>query len=234
MPAAVHPNGLLDYLARQIITTVCVINAFQGATIIFNAALFLMIWFASPLQSFIPKRLDEVANFERDADRITSGKNTEGIYYQNITGMKDDLSGVRETPTVLASKARATEETAAGRDGSGRQAEAAAAVESRNGTSERVENTVADKDEVGGEERHDDEGAESDSDTSGSSDSDSEGEGSDELEKGGKDRDAERAARKEHKRKVKEDKREQRKVKVPKALKKKKMKKAKEKNRTKK
>lgn len=47
------------------------------------------------IQSFIPKSLDQVEDYERDQERIKSGKDTEGIYYQTITGLKEDLSGVR-------------------------------------------------------------------------------------------------------------------------------------------
>ena len=52
--------------------------------------------------SFIPRRLDEVAHFERDAARIASGGDTEGIYYQTVTGLATDLSGVRLVPSLLS------------------------------------------------------------------------------------------------------------------------------------
>ena len=52
--------------------------------------------------SFIPRRLDEVAHFERDAARIATGGNTEGIYYQTVTGLAPDLSGVRTVPSLLS------------------------------------------------------------------------------------------------------------------------------------
>ncbi|KAK2350577.1 non-specific serine/threonine protein kinase [Trifolium repens] len=39
-------------------------------------------------QSYIPKTLDDVKNAEEDVQRITSGKDTEGLYYQTITGLK--------------------------------------------------------------------------------------------------------------------------------------------------
>jgi RIO kinase 1 len=51
--------------------------------------------------SFIPRRLDEVAHFERDAARIATGGDTEGIYYQTVTGLASDLSGVRLVPSLL-------------------------------------------------------------------------------------------------------------------------------------
>lgn len=54
-------------------------------------------------QAFIPRALDEVDTFERDQRRLIQGKGeSEGIYYQTITGMADDLSGVRTTPALLA------------------------------------------------------------------------------------------------------------------------------------
>ena len=52
--------------------------------------------------SFIPRRLDEVSHFERDAARIASGGDTEGIYYQTVTGLATDLSGVRLVPSLLS------------------------------------------------------------------------------------------------------------------------------------
>lgn len=58
-------------------------------------------------QVFIPRKLEEVVEYERDHERIKEGRDTEFIYYQTITGMKEDLSGARLQPTVL-------EETAAG------------------------------------------------------------------------------------------------------------------------
>ena len=52
--------------------------------------------------AFIPRRLDEVAHFERDAARLADGRNTEGIYWQTVTGMEADPSkGVRTQPVVL-------------------------------------------------------------------------------------------------------------------------------------
>jgi RIO kinase 1 len=51
--------------------------------------------------SFIPRRLDEVTHFERDAARIATGGYTEGIYYQTVTGLEADLSGVRTVPSML-------------------------------------------------------------------------------------------------------------------------------------
>lgn len=156
--------------------------------------------------------------------------------------MKDDLSGVRDVPTLLARKASEAGESVQVKGDGGQRTESS----SRDGSNELEEKRTADvaglrrngselggKDDEGLGDRRT-EGGESVSESSGSSDSESEGEGSDGLGTGGKDRDAEKAARKEHKKKVKEEKREQRKSKIPKALKKKKKKQAKEKGKTKK
>ena len=63
-------------------------------------------------QSFIPRTLDQVKYFEKDIDRITNGNNTEGIYYQTIMGLKEDLSGVlaMETTASIYSNPRTIEE----------------------------------------------------------------------------------------------------------------------------
>ncbi|KAM7267717.1 hypothetical protein ACFE04_009883 [Oxalis oulophora] len=43
------------------------------------------------IQSYIPKRLDDVKNAEQDVIRITSGQDTQDMYYKTITGLKDAL-----------------------------------------------------------------------------------------------------------------------------------------------
>jgi len=56
-------------------------------------------------QAFIPKRLDEVMHYERDHDKLqaaASGQKVEGIYYQGITGFKQDMSGPRGAPAGLS------------------------------------------------------------------------------------------------------------------------------------
>ncbi|GAB2240937.1 hypothetical protein Droror1_Dr00021455 [Drosera rotundifolia] len=47
------------------------------------------------VQSFIPKRLEQVKNAEEDAFRITSGKDTGDMYYKTITGLKHSLSSTQ-------------------------------------------------------------------------------------------------------------------------------------------
>lgn len=56
-------------------------------------------------QAFIPRKLEDVTHYERDHDRLATGQNTEGIYYQTIAGMQADLSGVRLAPAVLSQPA---------------------------------------------------------------------------------------------------------------------------------
>jgi len=54
------------------------------------------------LNSYIPRRLDEVAHFERDAARLAAGGEIEGIYFQSVTGLVADGTGAREQPVSLA------------------------------------------------------------------------------------------------------------------------------------
>jgi RIO kinase 1 len=62
-------------------------------------------------QAYIPRALDEVDTFERDQKRLIKGGGvSEGIYYQTITGMESDLSGVRTVPTLLSKKLDVMEE----------------------------------------------------------------------------------------------------------------------------
>lgn len=49
---------------------------------------------------YIPRTLDEVAQFEKDADKAKEGKGDE-ILYSTLTGMKRDLTGVRDEPELL-------------------------------------------------------------------------------------------------------------------------------------
>ncbi|KAL5992297.1 hypothetical protein ACLOJK_013213 [Asimina triloba] len=151
--------------------------------------------------SFIPRRLTEVKDYEKDIDRITGDKDTEGIYYQTITGLSQVLSRPSDAPAVSTTR---HQEDAMENDHE---------KSSANPVSES--NSV----EVG-------QGSETETAEGNSSESDSEGNasGRDVETKSPVDK---RAARKEHKKKVKEEKREARKTKVPKAVKKRKKKLAK-------
>lgn len=53
-------------------------------------------------QAYIPKKLDDVMNYERDHARLSKGTDTEGIYYQALAGMKNDMSGAREATAQQA------------------------------------------------------------------------------------------------------------------------------------
>jgi len=52
-------------------------------------------------QAYIPRKLEEVMHYERDHERAQQGGKVEGIFYQSILGLKDDLSGARLVPKVL-------------------------------------------------------------------------------------------------------------------------------------
>ncbi|GMH45534.1 hypothetical protein BSKO_13491 [Bryopsis sp. KO-2023] len=56
-------------------------------------------------KSFIPRKMEEVLDYERDQEKIQRGED-EGIYYQTIMGLKDDLSGVQLVPRALESKGK--------------------------------------------------------------------------------------------------------------------------------
>lgn len=176
--------------------------------------------------TFIPRRLDEVTHFERDAARIASGGQTEGIYYQTVVGLETDLSGVRTVPALLRAPAPAVAEPAAPAAptaAAGVFADAApepAAQPQLASDDVAARAAVCDVDSASADEEG--------STTSSSSSSDSEGEdgvpstwahrpappGRDEI----------RSQRRENKIAVKEAQRERRKTKLPKHLKNKKVK----------
>lgn len=51
--------------------------------------------------SFIPRNLDEVIDFERDVIMAKEGQ-TEGMLYHTLTGLQENLEGVRTQPALLA------------------------------------------------------------------------------------------------------------------------------------
>ena len=58
------------------------------------------------VQTHIPRALEEVVDHEKDYDRLASGGGAvEGIYYQNITGMRQDMTGAREGPAFVQAAA---------------------------------------------------------------------------------------------------------------------------------
>ena len=50
---------------------------------------------------FIPRKLDEVAKYEEDYERMKEGGVGEDVLYQTITGMNSDLTGPRSQPQLL-------------------------------------------------------------------------------------------------------------------------------------
>jgi RIO kinase 1 len=54
-------------------------------------------------QAFIPTRMDEVMHFERDHEDAQAGEDLEdrGVFYQTIMGLKPDMSGPRQQPSIL-------------------------------------------------------------------------------------------------------------------------------------
>ncbi|EEC12579.1 RIO kinase, putative, partial [Ixodes scapularis] len=50
-------------------------------------------------RAFIPQRLDQVVDFEKDVARVQGHK--EEVLYHTVTGMKSDLSGPAEKPSLL-------------------------------------------------------------------------------------------------------------------------------------
>lgn len=164
-------------------------------------------------QSFIPRTLDQVKDFEKDIDRITSGNNTEGIYYQTIMGLKEDLSGVRLIPAILEN----ANDQPAGETEDPFPLSISADQKSRGGLDRDLENIITESEQSSSGASEDDEVA-----------SETEDNKSSLGENQQVDR---RTARKEHKKVVKAEKREARKTKVPKAVKKRKKKVSKEKTR---
>ncbi|XP_058093208.1 uncharacterized protein LOC131239498 isoform X1 [Magnolia sinica] len=151
------------------------------------------------VQSFIPRRLTEVKDYEKDIDRITGHKNTEGIYYQTITGMTQVLSRVPDNPKE-STQQQQKDSTETGHE------ESPIDPALQTNPAEDGAGTETETDE---EDLSESQGNESASETETKAPVDK------------------KAARKENKKKVKEEKREARKTKVPKAVKKRKKKLAK-------
>lgn len=57
---------------------------------------FLIVFY--PSQSYIPKTLDDVKHAEEDVIRLTSGQDTQDMYYKTITGLKQALPRVQPVP----------------------------------------------------------------------------------------------------------------------------------------
>ncbi|OMO71672.1 RIO kinase [Corchorus olitorius] len=157
------------------------------------------------VQSYIPKTLDHVKNAEEDVIRITSGKDTRDLYYKTITGLKEAL------PEIQPSTAQTDQQQDANTiPVEGSSVDLAGPSNSQDNDSEAESASGSETDE--------------DEENSSGSDSEENGQAFDNSEKAPVDK---KAARKENKKKVKEEKREARKTKVPKAVKKRKKKLAK-------
>ncbi|PNW73992.1 hypothetical protein CHLRE_13g580900v5 [Chlamydomonas reinhardtii] len=186
-------------------------------------------------QAFIPRCLEEVVNFERDHARLQAGgKETEGIYFQAITGMRYDGSGARAKPaaggddeddeeegeakaTAVPSKSKkAAKGRAPALSESAAATATAAAVGAAGVAGAATETflipTAGNADGAASDGGEGESGSEDEDDDEDDSD--------DEGEEGGADKDALKAARKANKKAVKEANREKRKTKVPKHVKK--------------
>uniref|UniRef100_A0A061SK97 Serine/threonine-protein kinase RIO1 n=1 Tax=Tetraselmis sp. GSL018 TaxID=582737 RepID=A0A061SK97_9CHLO len=193
-------------------------------------------------QAFIPTRMDEVVDYERDHDRAQAGEDLEdrGIFYQTIIGLRDDMSGPKLQPSILQENgtgggaaadmrgertAKTEEEDLFGiKRLSGNELKplhgASTSEQDVNKNDATVDKNVLTK--CAGEMLSDAEGESSDSDEN---DGDSLSprdafEETQEILTAEERRELERAARKEHKREVKEAAREKRKTKLPKHVKK--------------
>lgn len=54
-------------------------------------------------QAYIPKRLTEVVDFERDINLVKSGE-VNDLVYKTLVGLKSDLSGTVQKPEILENK----------------------------------------------------------------------------------------------------------------------------------
>lgn len=64
--------------------------------------------------AYIPQRLDDVINFEKDVRLARQGKSSDQmILYQTLTGMRDDLTGPRAGPRLLEDRDSGASEVAA-------------------------------------------------------------------------------------------------------------------------
>ena len=197
----------------------------------------LLMWLDADLQIFhqayIPRRLEEVDDYEADFERLEAanggGRAAEGIYYQTLAGMRPDMTGAAAAPAVVEAAARLPGAHArpgsdsGASDGEGFDLDArlggtaqhsAAAVAEQHVSRATQQSTSAPSEQAGS--ASDDS---SSSDDESDSDEDAEGgDGADDRPK--RDPEAEKAARKQHKAEVKEANRERRKHKLKKHVKK--------------
>lgn len=148
-------------------------------------------------KAYIPRRMEDIPKYERDAVRMKTGENSEHIYYQTIMGMKEDGTGVQLTPKILE------------------QEGASVANEIQDSPSRAANDHVPEPEEDTGATSLDGTG-DSDSETE-----ESEGDQGERVPRQARDKQAEKEDRKAHKKAVKESNRERRKTKTPKYEKKK-------------
>ncbi|KAK9820100.1 hypothetical protein WJX72_006140 [[Myrmecia] bisecta] len=172
-------------------------------------------------QAYIPRKLEEVTDYEKDYERLTGGGNTEGIYYQGITGMKADMTGARTQPAIVEKAKRRTsnaDATCGKIEAAERGRDAAEAPHSSEHAHRSGAHGPGDR-QAGDEASSESEDATDSASSSASDDEDhrEEGHPRDNLT----DLEALKAERKAHKKAVKEANREKRKTKLPKHVKKK-------------
>lgn len=63
-----------------------------------NFGIFICFFVFFFFQSYIPSTLNQVTNVEADVLRLTSGEDTEDLYYKTITGLRQALSSVPPSP----------------------------------------------------------------------------------------------------------------------------------------
>lgn len=92
-------------------------------------------------QAYIPKRLAEVVDFERDINLAKSGMAND-LVYKTLVGLKADLSGTAEKPEILEN---VDEESSDSDDGSGDSEEKSKFVDSCRPKHETLEEKKARK-----------------------------------------------------------------------------------------
>jgi len=187
------------------------------------------VWY----QAYIPRKLEEVVHYERDHERLQEGGgNVEGIYYQALAGMKHDMSGARECGDCTPVEKEGTGQGAATVPSSGVTAGGEEEGEDRLTTPMALSPLLGEGGVGGGEEpssskkkvrfapgtKKGTEYGYDDIDNDGSGDSDGIGEW---VERVKMTKDEIRAARKEHKKAVKEANAARRTTKTPKHVKRK-------------
>lgn len=220
-------------------------NAMRCTLVKQNLQGMLLMWLdaASQIfhQAYIPRRLEEVDDYEADYERLGAvggdGRAAEGIYYQTLAGMRPDMTGAAAAPAVVEAAARLPSAHAlpgsesGASDGEGFDLDARlkdastataeqhisqAAEGAQQSTGSTAMGAIASSEQAGSAS---DDSSSSSSDEESDSDEDAEG-GNEGEDRPKRDPEAEKAARKQHKAEVKEANRERRKHKLKKHVKK--------------